>query len=215
MTMRTLKQIEENMSSARDKLRRGTYGDVEGAYLVCVLFYYDMVRLLNSRAIENHQVVSLVLENIRTSSDVMAEYISLNADDKTKSGHLIAFGMIQCLTQIVDASELIYRLVGLDEIKRFKSIKTSEYWKFRNRVTHTHTRKSNQSMNDPEGLDTHIFISEKTNADMFYYFTIGERIGHMGRPALITKIFSQVGWELRQVFEEVYKHCAADAGAAG
>ena len=203
------------MSSAREKLQIGAYGDVEGAYLVCVLFYYDMVRLMNNRSVENHRIVSQVLENIRTCSDVMAEYINLNVDDKNKSGHLIAFGMIQCLTQIIDASELIYGLVGLDAVKRFKSTKTSEYWKFRNRHAHTRTRKTNQSMNDPDGLDTHIFISERTNAEGFYYFTIGERIGYMGRPAFISKIFSQVGWELRQVFEEIYKHCAADAGATG
>lgn len=192
----------------RENLRCGRFYGVDAALFRCSLFYYDMSILAKDLVLPNHGTINHMIENYRSSAAAMRQYHEATTDRDTceRFAHVLVFGLIQSLTQIMDTTEGIYNIIGLDSGKRFKSIKQREYWKFRTRHTHIITRKPVRSFGDPQGLDIHIFIEEGTNAYNLKYYSIGEQ-GFMVRTAVLARFFEELQFDLTPVFEEILVHC--------
>ncbi len=202
-------EIAADMDIMRIRLRKGMHSYSESMSIVCVLFYYDMFTTMNEKTIPNHSTVLHLIENYRTCAKVLEEYSASDEADKLKLGRVMAFSLIQVISQIVETTRYIHRLVGLDHAEKFKTIKETNYWRFRN--WHTHAEPFNAKIKGGYSVipGTKIFTTERTSARGIAYITILEG-GWSGNIARFDTMLNDMRWDFEKIFAEILEKCKSE-----
>lgn len=208
---KSISEIGLGIDELRMRLKKGLHSYAEGMAMLCTIFYYDMVVIMKQKSVPNHGTVFHLLENYRTCADVLLEYSSCSDEEKRKHGKLMAFGIIQSISQVVETTRYIHRLIGLDYVGRFKVIKQTAYWRFRN--WHTHAEPFNLKITNEFSVipGTKIFTSERTSANAIAYVTI-ENGGWSGNVAKFDTMLNDMRWDFEKLFAEIVEKCRAEEG---
>ena len=130
--------MSENLSNdlreIRERLDRGLHSTYQALSFRCILFYADMVQALHGAAVRDRRTVEALLEVFRTVPAVVTQYEELSEVDacRKRFGALALFGMVQCMSHLVDATARLCMIFRVSN----EGMKRKEYWKFRTRHTH-------------------------------------------------------------------------------
>jgi hypothetical protein len=158
-----------------------------------------MIVTMKGNALPSHRDVDAILEVFRTASWVVQEYENLmgNDVDRDKYGKVGMYGMLQCITQLVEATEHICDMLSAPNCLD----KKKEYWKSRNRHTHVKTRAGVRS-GGGDDFDVHQFRLENTSAENLSYISIDED-GFAGRSIDMQGVIHQLQWDLGSVMDSI------------
>lgn len=185
--------MQKGVEKIRKEVRCGLCSSIyEEVAFLCLLFVYDVQE--KGQFLEKAEIQA-ALAAIRGSAFVLLEaaQIEKREDMKQAIGRLATFGIMQAITHLVQATELLLKTFGTPSEK----LKKSYYWNFRN--IHSHVER--YANTNKYGLNIHEMPPENTSFGVVRYASYGKR-GFSIQSFSIERGLRELSFDLRDVFRD-------------